>query len=383
MKKALLIILAVVLVGGGLYGSFYFYHLQKAETYINKAILSINEGDYVKAARGLKEAAAKYDYKIVKAPALYLLAITYEKSEKYTTAEDAYKILISNNLLKDVNNWYEQSIISLSKLHRKGLVTTSISQKENLYEYINIINREIYKKKETEKVSRWAFTDMIKHAFGQLLVINYSINVEELTDEKILEELTTELGFLYFETKDYKRAIMVFKEIDSPVSKYGLAKVYLAMEEYRKGLEILKELIIHDTTGKIQRYYINELYNYAKTLYKKKQYKEAIDLFDMVVGESPNTKYAEQSLYYIAKHYYSTHNNGESLTYIEQILNNAIDIKDEESFLLKGYIYFDKREFLKALKVFKDFIKKYPASEQLNTAREWKAMTERSLKYIG
>ncbi|UCB44993.1 MAG: tetratricopeptide repeat protein [Spirochaetota bacterium] len=383
MKKALLIILAVVLVGGGLYGSYYFYQLQKAETQINEAILSIHEGDYIAAAQGLKDVVAMYDYRIVKAPALYLLAVVYERLEKYSSAEDAYKILISDNQLQDVHNWYTQSLISLSKLYRKGFVKSSLSQKVTLINLINAINGEIKIIEETKKESRWTFTDMVKHAFNQILAINYNINVEEVTDEKILEELKTELGFLYLETNDCSKALMLFKELDSPLSKFGLAKVYFAMQNYRKGLETLKELITYDTTGKIQQYYINELFNYAEAMYEEKQYNEAIDLFTIVARDAPNTKYAEQSLYYLAKYYYNTHNNRKSLIYIDQILSNAINTKDEESFLLKGYIYYDKREFLKALKVFKDFIKTYPYSEMLNTAREWKAMTERSLKYLG
>ena len=99
MKKALLIVLAIILVGGGLYGSYYFYNLQQAETHINEAILSINEGDYISAAQGLKDVVVKYDYKIVQAPTLYLLAITYEKLKKYSSAEDAYKLIISDNQL--------------------------------------------------------------------------------------------------------------------------------------------------------------------------------------------------------------------------------------------------------------------------------------------
>jgi tetratricopeptide (TPR) repeat protein len=383
MKKALLIILAIVLVGGGLYGAFYLYNLQKAETQINSAVLSFNEKDYSKAALELKEVISNYDYKVVKAPALYLLGVTYEKSEHFSSAEEAYKLLIADHDLRDINNWYEQSIISLSRLYRKGLGETTLYDKDTLHKFIISISQEIKTKKEAEKESGWVFSNAVKRTFDKLLTINYSLNIEELTDEKILEGLLTELGFLYLETKDYGNAISVFQQLNTPVSRFGLSEAYLEMGEYRKGLDILKELIAYDTTGRIKRLYIVKLFDHAETLYKKGQYKEAIELFTMVYGEDPNTTYAELSLYYLAKHYYNIHSNGKALAYIEKILNNTIDIKDEESLLLKGYIYYDKREFMKALKAFNDFIKKYPTSEKLKTAREWKAMTERSIKYIG
>ena len=46
-------------------------------------------------------------------------------------------------------------------------------------------------------------------------------------------------------------------------------------------------------------------------------------------------------------------------------------------------MYYDSRNFIRALKTFDAFIKKYPGSGQVHKAREWKAMSERSIKYLG
>jgi outer membrane protein assembly factor BamD (BamD/ComL family) len=68
---------------------------------------------------------------------------------------------------------------------------------------------------------------------------------------------------------------------------------------------------------------------------------------------------------------------------IDKLLANGVSLKDPDALMMKGFIYYDKREFVRALKVFKEFIKRYPQSEMVPQAREWKAMTERSIKYIG
>jgi len=63
-------------------------------------------------------------------------------------------------------------------------------------------------------------------------------------------------------------------------------------------------------------------------------------------------------------------------------LSNGVAVSDEDALMLKGYIFYDRREFIRALKIFNEFIKRYPRSEKLSSAREWTAMCERSIKYL-
>jgi len=82
-------------------------------------------------------------------------------------------------------------------------------------------------------------------------------------------------------------------------------------------------------------------------------------------------------------YYYRTKRYDRSLAYVEKILGNGAPFKDEEALLLKGFVYYDKRDFLRALKTFDAFIRQYPGGGQVQKAREWKAMSERSIKYLG
>ncbi len=383
MKKVLFLFFAIILIAGGLYGTNYFLRLQKAESLINEAIINIKEGNYDKSINLLKDTISRYDYRIVIAPALYILADTYEKKEMYTSAIAMYKILISESRLSSIQNWYVQSIISMSKLHRKGLVKTSAYQTDVLEDYINTISKEIRKKREQDQIGLSRVIKKINQFINLLLSLNFHIDVEDVDNEKILTEMETELGFLYLKTKDYDRAKDAFMKLDTTVSKFGLAQVYLESGKYNEGINILEELIKYDTTGKVRKYYVKELFEYAENLYKNKKYKEAIGLFIKVENEAKDTTYSEMSLYYLAKYYHNINNTEKALIYIQKMLENSIILKDEESLLLKGYIYYDRRDFIKALKIFNDFIKNYPDSERINTAREWKTMSERSIKYLG
>lgn len=381
MKKALIIIIAIIMVAGGIYGVFHFYELHRAETEINRAILNINEGRQLDAVAVIKEVLAESRYRVVNAPALYLLADTYEHMGKYSSAEQTYGIILSDTSLKEFDNWWSSSVVSLSKLYRKGMVQASISQKKAMVMSIESAIKEVRSKEDSKggntiirAIGRW---------IDNISTATFNINVEAPSDETVMRELKTELGYLLLGLGEYGRAEELFASVDSPVSRLGLAKLYLEKGEYEKGLLFLWGLLAYDTTGNIRRYYIKELYKYADLLYGKQKYHKALDVYEEIVKEAPDTEYAELSLYRMAKHFYNTHENGKALPHIEKLLTNSVSSRDEEALVLKGYIYYDNREFVRALKVFKEFIRRYPNSALLGTAIEWKVMTERSIKYLG
>ncbi len=381
MKKALFIILAAVLVFGGVYGVYHLSRLHRAEIEMNGAILNINEGEHSEAIDIIKDVLSEYRYRVVRAPALYLLADTYGRTGMYRSAEKTYNIILSNPSLKEIDNWWNGSIVSLAKLFRKGHLKASFSQKETLVRSIDGIIDEMQEAEKTEK--KISLIQAMERFSLLVLTYNFEINVEVPSDETILRGLKTELGYLLLETGDYGRAEEVLKNVDTPVSRLGLVKLYLKKGEYEKGIELLKGLLAYDKTGYIKKYYIKELFDYAEELYSKRVYNEALELYAEIDREAPDTTYSELALYRLAKYYYNKHDDVKSFQAIEKMLSNSIPLKDEEALLLKGYIHYDRRQFVSALKVFKKFIKIYPKSEMLGTAREWKAMTERSIKYIG
>ena len=381
MKKAFFIFLAIIMIGGGVYGVYQFSGLHRAETEINRAILNINEEKYAEAVEILKEVLSNYEYRIVRAPALNLLAQTYEHTGAYRSAENIYNSIISDPSLKDIDNWWASSVISLTKLYRKGKLRTSVSQKEQLVRSIDGFIEDIEQKDRFE--DQQDFLQAVKRFFTAMLTFNFQIDVEIPSDATVIRGLKIELGYLLLEIGEYGRAEEVLSSVDSPVSKLGLAKLYLEMGEHQKGIEILKGLLTYDYTGNIKKYYIKELFDYAEALYSKGLYHEALMLYEEVDRIAPDTVYSELSLYRLSKHYFDSHENSKSFRTIEKLLNNSITLKDQEALLIKGYMYYDRREFVKALKVFNEFLKLYPKSKLYGTAREWKAMTERSIKYVG
>lgn len=381
MKKGFLLFFTLLLIFSGVYGAYYFQKLKKAETSINNSIIYIHEGKYDEALDKLKDIIAQYEFGIVRAPALYLLADTYEKTGQYDSAIATHRALITNEKFARSGNWYIQSLISISKLYRKGIIKISNQQIEIIENYLELIRERIKKKLESENTDPESLAEDIMIVVRSFLSFNYNIAIKEISQEELFIELETELGFLYLMTGKYDDAKEIFLKMNTPVSKFGLARSYLESGEEKKGIFLLEKLIKYDTTGKVQAYYLKETFKYAEHLYKMKRYDEAMVVFNSIKSEFENTRYSELSLNYLAKYYYNK-NNAIAVKYIDKIISNSVHIKDEEALLLKGYIYYDKRNFLKALKVFNDFIKRFPKSDKISTAREWKAMCERSIKYL-
>jgi tetratricopeptide (TPR) repeat protein len=380
MGRGFLVFFTFVLIGVGVYGAYYFSRLQKAEALADQAVVEIQDGKYEEARKTLTNTIAQYDYGVVAAPALYLMAESYIKEEKYQNAVQAFKALLSDRRIDLIDRWSVQSIVALSRLHRRGHNPLSENQIGILEESLErIADRLEYR----ETADRSELQKEIDALGERIRALSFSPLIKEATTHDLRLETCTELGFLYFSEKKYDRAEEIFSSLDTPVGKLGLAQVHIEKGEEVKGIKLLEELLDYDRTGNIRAYYLREATEYGESLFREKRFVEALKVFEIVGRQADSLPYADLSLYYIAMYYYRAKRYERSLAYIEKILGNGAPFRDEEAFLLKGFVYYDSRNYLQALKTFDAFIKQYPSSVQVYKAREWKAMSERSIKYLG
>ncbi len=378
MRKFFLAIFAILLIAFGIYGLDYFSKLKQAKQDLSGAVLSLNERQYDDAVEKLKNIIASYPYSIVKAPALYLLADTYEKQNSYNTALETHRLLITHKQIPVTNDWLILSIIAVSKLYRSDLLPLSEGGEDAVYRYIGTIENTIDRKKEQLSLSpifNWDERPFIS--------LQNNLVSLKLDNKEILKYLDTELAFLYMKAGKYEEAAVIFSELHTNAARFGMAQIYFDKGNYRQGIDILKELTVYDTTGKINVLYLDKMFEYAELLFKMERYTESIDIYTKIISLSPDSKYAEFSSYKLATYYYASGDYKNAQRYVDTTLSNTITLKDEDSYLLKGYIYYDSREYYRALKVFEDFPKRFPQSQKTRSAKEWKAMCERSIKYLG
>jgi tetratricopeptide (TPR) repeat protein len=319
-----------------------------------------------------------YPYPLVKAPALYLLADIYEKQGRYRAAFEAHRMLITNEYIPATNDWLILSIIALSKLYRNDLLPASTGFDDGVQRYIDSIQATISLKEDQITMSplfRWDTRPFIS--------LQDNLVSLKMDKNEVLKYLKTELAFLYLKAKRYDDAAAIFKGLNTNAARFGMAQIYFNMGNYGRGIDTLKDLEVYDTTGKISVIILDWMYSYADMLLANQCPGEAVELYKKILSLDPDSRYAEFSGYKLANYFYATGDTRNALFYIETTLSNRVTLKDEDTFMLKGYIYYDARDFYRALKVFDTFLKKYPQSNQTSTAEEWKAMAERNIKYLG
>jgi tetratricopeptide (TPR) repeat protein len=381
LKKGLLLIVTLIFIFVGIYGTRHYLRQQQAERDTNDAILHIDEGDYGRSIDQLKDVIATYDYPVVQAPAMYLLGNAFERKKEYVNAIETYQDLIADTTLTAEGNWYAQAVVALSGLYRQGVTTRTPQKTALLQDYLQAMIQRVQEKKETEAREE-SFENVLDELFRTIRKSSYDLAVKDVTNDELLSELHTELGLLYLQEKEYSRAEDILRKLDTPLARFGLARLYLETGENQRGIALLDDLVRFDGSETIRQYYVSSLFRYAESLYDDKNYSEALPLLQRVVDLDKNTEYAELSLFFTAEYYYRVKKYTTALKYIEEILNNSVPAANEQALLLRGYIYYDRREFARALKVFHDFLRAYPYSERAKTAHEWKVLCERSLKYL-
>jgi TolA-binding protein len=133
----------------------------------------------------------------------------------------------------------------------------------------------------------------------------------------------------------------------------------------------------------VREFYLQSTYDLAASFHEEGRTAEAVMLYQKLIETGPSTRYHELSAHRLAEHYYVKREYTRSLAYIQMVLDNEVSIHDENAQLLKGYIAYDRKQYVQALHIFDRFIESYPRSERVETAREWKSMCERVIRYFG
>jgi tetratricopeptide (TPR) repeat protein len=378
MRKFLLVLLSLIFIFSGIYGTHYYYQLKHAKADLGRAVLSINEQKYEVAKESLKSIVAEYRYSLVKAPALFLLADIYEREGKYAAALEAHRILITHREIPPTNDWLLLSIIGVSKLYRSRYLPLSEGGEEAVESYIETLENAIDLKEEQISLSSLMGWDKTP-----LLSLQDNLVSLKLDNGEIIKFLKTELAFLYTMAHRYDDAVGIFKELRTNAALFGMAQIYFETGSYNRGIAALRELTVYDTSGKINALYLNRMYEYAEILFDKGHVNEALEIYKKIISLDHDSRYAEISSFKLAHYFYSEKKYSSALLYIDSTMTNTVPLKDEDAYLLKGYIYYDNREFYRALRVFDEFPRRFPKSPSVQTAIEWKKMCERTIKYIG
>jgi tetratricopeptide (TPR) repeat protein len=181
--------------------------------------------------------------------------------------------------------------------------------------------------------------------------------VDAANNEPRQQMMGFHLARYYFVKNDFARAVVFYERAgydnlsndEIADAKFELAYSYFNVNQFDKAKPLFNE--IHQLPS--NKYYYDANYYYGFLSYRDKEYNEALSSFKKV---EHIPKYQGLVPYYIAQLLYFQGKQDEALRYAEDALsqNNVYYRKDLS--LLTGQIYFEKKQFAKALPLLEAYV---------------------------
>ncbi len=183
------------------------------------------------------------------------------------------------------------------------------------------------------------------------------IFVEAANNEPRQQMMSFHLARYYFIKNDFARAVIFYERAgydnlsneEIADAKFELAYSYFNTDQFDKAKPLFNE--IHQLPD--NKYYYDANYYYAFLSYKDKNYNEALKSF-LAVESIP--KYQALVPYYIAQLYYFQSKKDDALKYAEKAMRQGDASNRKELNLLTGQIYFERKEFDKALPLLEAYV---------------------------
>ena len=181
--------------------------------------------------------------------------------------------------------------------------------------------------------------------------------IDAANNEPRQQMMSFHLARYYFTKNDYARAVIYYERAgydnlsndEIADAKFELAYSYFNVEQFDKAKPLFNE--IHQLPD--NKYYYDANYYYGFLSYRDRDFNSALASFKMVESIP---KYKGLVPYYITQIYYFQGKKDEALVYGERALaQNDVYYRKDIS-LLTGQIYFEKKQFSKALPLLEAYV---------------------------
>ena len=166
------------------------------------------------------------------------------------------------------------------------------------------------------------------------------------------------LGKFYFDKNDFSKAIANYEQAgldnlsneEIADAKFEMGYCYFNLKNFAKAKPLFNE--IHQLPE--SKYYIPANYYYGFISFYDRNYTEALKSFRLVESKE---EYKGVVPYYIAEIFYFQNKKEEALKYGESVLSKGGLYYEKEMKQLLGQIYFEKKDFQKALPLLEYYVK--------------------------
>ena len=182
--------------------------------------------------------------------------------------------------------------------------------------------------------------------------------IDWINNEPRLELMSYHLGKFYFTKNDFTNAVKYYEQAsldnlsneEIADAKFEKAYCYFNLKRFAEAKPLFNE--IHQLPE--NKYYIPANYYYGFISYYDRNYSEALKAFKLVELKED---YKGVVPYYIAQIYYFQNKKEEALKYGESVLSRGGLYYEKEMKQLLGQIYFEKKNYAKALPLLEQYVK--------------------------
>jgi tetratricopeptide (TPR) repeat protein len=182
--------------------------------------------------------------------------------------------------------------------------------------------------------------------------------IDAANNEPRQQLMSFHLAQYYFLRNDYARAVVYYERAgynnlsneQIADAKFELAYSYFEVGQYNNAKPLFDE--IHQLPS--NKYYYDANYYYGFLSYRDRDYNNALSSFQKVESIP---KYRGLVPYYISQIYYFQGNKDQALQYGQSKIGQNDVYNRKEMNLLMGQIYFEKKEFSKALPLLEAYVK--------------------------
>ena len=182
--------------------------------------------------------------------------------------------------------------------------------------------------------------------------------IDWINNEPRVELMSYHLGKFYFTKNDFTNAVKYYEQAsldnlsneEIADAKFEKAYCYFNLKRFAEAKPLFNE--IHQLPE--NKYYIPANYYYGFISYYDRNYSEALKAFKLVEMKED---YKGVVPYYIAQIYYFQNKKEEALKYGESVLSRGGLYYEKEMKQLLGQIYFEKKNYAKALPLLEQYVK--------------------------
>ncbi|MEO6722204.1 MAG: tetratricopeptide repeat protein [Ferruginibacter sp.] len=181
--------------------------------------------------------------------------------------------------------------------------------------------------------------------------------IDWVNNEPRKQLMSYHLGKFYFTKEDFTKALEQYEKAgldnlsneEIADAKFEMAYCYFNLKRFNEAKSLFNE--IHQLPD--NKYYIPANYYYGFISYYDRNYNEALKSFKLIEAKE---EYKGIVPYYIAEIYYFQNKKDESLKYGESILSKGGLYYEKELKGLIGHLYFEKKNFSKALPLLEYYV---------------------------